>query len=49
MIKEKEDSLARLSKIEWFFDGKWNNFVRTFRWPIIVAGVLLAAYAGYRS
>lgn len=38
-----------LGRIEQFFDTTWNDFVRKFRWPIVIAGLAMAAYAGMRS
>jgi hypothetical protein len=38
-----------LGALEIFFDTKWNNFVRKYRWIFIIFGFCLPAYAGYRS
>jgi predicted RND superfamily exporter protein len=43
-VKEEE-----LGPIEQFFDTTWNDFVKKFRWPIVIAGLAMAAYAGVRS
>lgn len=39
----------KLGALEKFFDGPWNRFVRSCRWPIIVLGVLAGVYAAHRS
>jgi hypothetical protein len=37
------------TKIEIFFMGRWFNFVNYFKWIIILLGIGLAVYAGYRT
>ena len=48
-MTESKVEEEELGKVEIFFDTTWNNFVRKFRWPIVILGLLMGAYAGYRS
>ena len=41
--------VTELGRLEIFFDGYWNELVHKFRWPIILFGFGLAAYAAVRS
>lgn len=43
-MKEEE-----LGPIEQFFDTTWNDFVKKFRWLIVILGLAMASYAGLRS
>tara|TARA_B110000285_G_C15003175_1_gene552469 strand:+ start:288 stop:695 length:408 start_codon:yes stop_codon:yes gene_type:complete len=43
------DQEQQLGKVEIFFDTTWNNFIRKFRWPIVIMGLLMGVYAGHRS
>jgi len=45
----KEDAVQELTKIEVWFDTTFNTFVFKFRYIILLAGFLMAAYAGIRS
>jgi hypothetical protein len=43
--KQKEN----YTKIEIFFMGRWFNFINYFKWIIIIRGIGLTVYAGYRT
>jgi hypothetical protein len=48
-MTESKVEEEELGKVEIFFDTTWNNFVRKFRWPIVIIGLAMGGYAGYRS
>ena len=41
--------MEKLNSIDFFFDTTWNNWVKKYRWPVVLVGVLLASYAAIRS
>lgn len=49
MDSSRVQTNQELGKVEIFFDTTWNNFVRKFRWPIVIIGLLMGVYAGHRS
>lgn len=45
----RTENIDKLNMLEKFFDGPWNDWVRTHRWAIFILGITLSVYAGVRS
>lgn len=41
--------MDKLSNLERFFDGPFNDWIKRNKFIIVIIGFSLAAYAGYRS